>query len=109
MGVIVGTVKGNREVVLLIQMRNFLIQFYETYILYAFFSKLINNMENMQFIKKIMTHYSRFYSRATELNIIYQGDWTNTEIQVKYEKLKLHDLFNKSMEVVFQKNQKWGI
>ena len=25
-----------------------------------------------------------------------------------YEKLKLHDLFNKSKEIVFQKIQKWG-
>ena len=38
-----------------------------------------------------------------------QCDWTNTEIRVKYEKLKLHDLFNRSMEIVFQKIQKWGI
>ena len=38
-----------------------------------------------------------------------QGDWTNTEIRIKYEKLKLHDLFNRSMEIVFQKIQKWGI
>ena len=37
------------------------------------------------------------------------GDWTNTEIRVKYEKLKLHGLFNRSMEIVFQKIQKWGI
>ena len=44
-----------------------------------------------------------------EYAISYQGDWTNTEIRVKYEKLKLHDLFNRSMEIVFQKIQKWGI
>ena len=32
----------------------------------------------------------------------YQGDWANTEIQLKYEKIKFHDLFNRSMEIVFQ-------
>ena len=39
----------------------------------------------------------------------YQGDWANSEIQFKYEKLKLHDLFNRSMEIVFHKIKKWGI
>ena len=38
-----------------------------------------------------------------------QGDWANSEIQFKYEKLKFHDLFNRSMEIVFHKIQKWGI
>ena len=41
--------------------------------------------------------------------INYQGDWANTEIQVKYEKLEFHDLFNRSMEIVFQKIQKLDI
>ena len=40
---------------------------------------------------------------------IPQGDWANSEIQFKYEKLKFHDLFNRSMEIVFHKIQKWGI
>ena len=39
----------------------------------------------------------------------HQGDWANSEIQFKYEKLKFHDLFNRSMEIVFHKIQKWGI
>ena len=37
-----------------------------------------------------------------------QGDWANSEIQFKYEKLKFHNLFNRSMEIVFHKIQKWG-
>ena len=40
---------------------------------------------------------------------IQQGDWADSEIQFKYEKLKFHDLFNRSMEIVFHKIQKWGI
>ena len=31
-----------------------------------------------------------------------QGDWANIEIQFKYEKkIKFHDLFNRSIEIVF--------
>ena len=41
--------------------------------------------------------------------IVYQGDWANTEIQFKYEKLEFHDLINKSMEIFFQKIKKWDI
>ena len=33
----------------------------------------------------------------------HQGVWGNTKIQFKYEKIKFHDLFNRSMEIVFQK------
>ena len=34
------------------------------------------------------------------------GDWANTEILFKYEKIKFPEIFNKSMEIVFQKIQK---
>ena len=47
--------------------------------------------------------------RAAESSSKGQGDWANTEIQFKYEKLEFHDLFNRSMEIVFQKIQKWDI
>ena len=40
---------------------------------------------------------------------IEYGDWTNSEIRENHEKLKSHDLFNRSMEKVFQKIQKLGI
>ena len=35
-------------------------------------------------------------------------DWSISEIQFKYEKLKFYDLLNESMELVFQKNSKMG-
>ena len=38
-----------------------------------------------------------------------QGDWSNSEIQFRHEKLKFYDLLNGSMELVFQKIQKWDI
>ena len=56
--------------------------------------------------------YSDVYTiKKVELNKRddQQGDWANTEIQFKYEKIKFHDLFNRSMEIVFQKIQKWDI
>ena len=41
--------------------------------------------------------------------IVYQGDWAISEIQFEYEKVKCYDLLNGSMELVFQKIQKWDI
>ena len=38
-----------------------------------------------------------------------QGDWAIAEVQFKYEKLEFYDLLNGSMELVFQKIQKWDI
>ena len=35
--------------------------------------------------------------------MIYQGDWANSEIQFKYEKLEFYNLLNGSMELVLQK------
>ena len=55
------------------------------------------NASNVQTSKKLI-HSS-----------IYQGDQAITEIQFKYEKLKFCDLFNESMELVFQKIKKWDI
>ena len=40
---------------------------------------------------------------------VLQDDWANIEIRFKYEKIKFHDLFNRSMERVLQKIQKWDI
>ena len=40
---------------------------------------------------------------------VLQDDWANIEIRFKYEKIKFHDLFNRSMEIVFQRIQKWDI
>ena len=38
-----------------------------------------------------------------------QGDWAISEVQFKYEKLEFYDLLNGSMELDFQKIQKWDI
>ena len=38
-----------------------------------------------------------------------QGDWNISEIQFKFDKLKFYNLFNGSMELVFQKIKKWDI
>ena len=40
---------------------------------------------------------------------VYQGDWAISEIQFKYEKVNFYNLLNGSMELVFQKIQKWDI
>ena len=50
-----------------------------------------------------------FLLQLVKINAVYQGDWANIEIQFKYEKIKFHDLFYRSMEIVFQKIQKWDI
>ena len=44
-------------------------------------------------------------SQNCETGLIFMS---NTEIQSKYEKLEFHDLFNRSMEIVFLKNSKMG-
>ena len=64
----------------------------------------------VMFIPQLMLSNARkFFKIVLQQYIIYQGDWANTEIQFKYEKIKFHDLFNRSMEIVFQKIQKWDI
>ena len=52
------------------------------------------------------------YKMGTKIQAIYSkgyGDWTISEILFKYEKLEFYDLLNGSMELVFQKIQKWDI